>query len=69
MCGHMSMGLPLVRIVPLALLVATLSARAADPPSYSGIYPHLAFFNDDRECGTGAVVQAISTIMSGRSLN
>lgn len=22
----------------------------------SGIYPHLAFFNDERECGTGAVV-------------
>ncbi len=24
--------------------------------SYSGIYPHLAFFNDEGECGTGAVV-------------
>ncbi len=23
---------------------------------WSGIYPHLAFFNDDGECGTGAVV-------------
>ncbi|MCF6313238.1 MAG: hypothetical protein L3J39_12380 [Verrucomicrobiales bacterium] len=23
---------------------------------YSGIYPHLAFFNDEGECGTGAVV-------------
>ena len=25
-------------------------------PSWSGIYPHLAFFNDENECGTGAVV-------------
>lgn len=23
---------------------------------FSGVYPHLAFFNDDNECGTGAVV-------------
>ena len=25
-------------------------------PSYSGVYPHLAFYNDQGECGTGAVV-------------
>ncbi|RAV29585.1 hypothetical protein [Sinomicrobium soli] len=25
-------------------------------PSYSGIYPHLAYYNDEGECGTGAVV-------------
>ena len=25
-------------------------------PSLSGIYPHLSFFNDENECGTGAVV-------------
>ena len=31
-------------------------AGAAEPPSYSGIYPRLAMFNDDRECGTGALV-------------
>jgi len=24
--------------------------------SFSGIYPHLAFFNEENECGTGAVV-------------
>lgn len=28
----------------------------AEPPSFSGIYPHLCAFNDDGECGTGAVV-------------
>jgi hypothetical protein len=25
-------------------------------PSFSGIYPHLAYFNNEAECGTGAVV-------------
>jgi hypothetical protein len=45
------------------LLVAILGfgppapAGAADPrPQFSGIYPHLAFFNNEAECGTGAVV-------------
>ncbi len=28
----------------------------ASPQSVSGIYPHLAFFNDENECGTGALV-------------
>src|ERR1044071_5250108 len=32
-------------------------AEAATPPiEISGIYPHLAFFNSQGECGTGAVV-------------
>jgi hypothetical protein len=39
----------------LALTAATLSV-AADPVQLSGIYPDLAFFNDEGECGTGAVV-------------
>ena len=30
--------------------------RRGEPPQLSGIYPHLAFFNDEAECGTGAVV-------------
>src|SRR5690606_34282425 len=25
-------------------------------PNFSGIYPHLAYYNDEAECGTGAVV-------------
>ncbi|MBQ9798466.1 MAG: hypothetical protein IJO40_00825, partial [Thermoguttaceae bacterium] len=24
--------------------------------SFGGVYPHLAWFNDENECGTGAVV-------------
>ncbi|MCP4642979.1 MAG: hypothetical protein GY851_21210, partial [bacterium] len=33
-------------------------ARADESPrqQVSGIYPHLAFFNDENECGTGALV-------------
>jgi hypothetical protein len=38
-----------------ALLLATASLSVARP-QVSGIYPHLAMFNDDGECGTGAVV-------------
>ena len=26
------------------------------PPNFSGIYPHLAYYNSENECGTGAVV-------------
>ncbi len=40
----------------LLLAFATVASCFADPVSLSGIYPHLAFFNDERECGTGAVV-------------
>ena len=42
-------------ILALVLLLVPL-ARAGAARSYSGIYPHLAFFNDEAECGTGAVV-------------
>lgn len=48
----------LSRFLPLAaalsLLPAPASLRAAD--EWSGIYPHLSFFNNEGECGTGAVV-------------
>lgn len=37
-------------------LVAAFSLHAAEPKSISGIYPHLAYFNNEGECGTGAVV-------------
>lgn len=39
------------------LLFLTLNTLAqTKQPSYSGIYPHLAMYNKDGECGTGAVV-------------
>ncbi len=31
-------------------------AQSPKQPSYSGIYPHLAMYNNEGECGTGAVV-------------
>ncbi len=39
----------------LALLL-TVPLLAQERKSYSGVYPHLAFFNNENECGTGAVV-------------
>ncbi len=38
------------------LLLSSLSLFGKEKPSLSGIYPHLSFFNDENECGTGAVV-------------
>lgn len=38
-----------------ALALSALSAAAA-PQEWSGIYPELAYFNNEGECGTGAVV-------------
>jgi len=38
-----------------ALFLAAIAA-SAQPVQVSGIYPHLAMFNEEGECGTGAVV-------------
>lgn len=47
-------------ICPLVLLVVGLFAsnnsEGEEPKSISGIYPSLAMFNNENECGTGAVV-------------
>ncbi len=41
----------------LLATLASLTVSAAEmPPQRSGIYPSLAYFNDEGECGTGAVV-------------
>lgn len=40
----------------LSLLTLALSAQESPPPSISGIYPGLAMFNNEGECGTGAVM-------------
>ncbi len=49
------------RVLLVALMVTLQTyGDAAEatpaPPSVSGIYPHLAMFNQEGECGTGAVV-------------
>ena len=39
------------------LLLAFINGYAeGSPKSYSGVYPHLAFYNNEGECGTGAIV-------------
>jgi hypothetical protein len=42
-------------LVALALTVLAIPSPAA-PQAWSGIYPELAYFNNEGECGTGAVV-------------
>src|SRR5690349_13462331 len=48
------------RFVSAALAVSLITASSVlaqtKHPEFSGIYPHLAFFNNENECGTGAVV-------------
>lgn len=50
--------LPSALVVLLVMLTGTLSnAQSKLPPrSYSGIYPHLAYYNHEGECGTGVVI-------------
>ena len=40
----------------LALLGGNPAAAATEPLSISGVYPHLVMWNEEGECGTGAVV-------------
>jgi hypothetical protein len=40
----------------LCVLGGFTIATSAELPHFSGIYPHLCAFNDEGECGTGAVV-------------
>lgn len=46
----------LLRCVSVLLLATAGITLAAEPREVSGIYPHLATFNNEGECGTGAVV-------------
>jgi len=49
--------LTLLLIVPLFLNAQTRGIEKQKlPKSFSGIYPHLAYYNNEGECGTGAVV-------------
>lgn len=43
----------LLAVLPIAGLPAFAQQKY---PSYSGVYPHLAMYNNEGECGTGAVV-------------
>ena len=51
----------LILLLPLLLADCSHGARqegadSTDKIEISGIYPHLAFYNQEGECGTGAVV-------------
>lgn len=45
-----------LRVVVLSIFAHVLFLRGGEPVCLSGIYPHLAMFNEENECGTGAVV-------------
>src|SRR5210317_794428 len=45
-----------VSIVLICSLLLFFGCKQADYKSFSGIYPHLAMYNNEGECGTGAVV-------------
>ncbi len=40
----------------ITILISVSPLLASAQEEYSGIYPHLAYFNNEGECGTGAVV-------------
>ena len=43
-------------LLAAALLASAVFTKAAEPRGFSGIYPQLAMYNEEGECGTGAVV-------------
>ena len=49
---------PIIRITISLLFLAVTANAQPHParPQFSGIYPHLAYYNNEGECGTGAVV-------------
>ena len=53
---EMNCKIQMASIFTLLALVAVRDGHAAEPVCVSGIYPNLAMFNDEGECGTGAVV-------------
>jgi hypothetical protein len=54
--GFASMRILVVSSLLLGLLFGGASGEEPGHVSVSGIYPHLAMFNNEGECGTGAVV-------------
>lgn len=45
-----------MRTPALILALGLATGAVAAQPEFGGIYPHLAYFNNEGECGTGAVV-------------
>ncbi len=40
----------------ISLCAYSCRSQVSEKPVFSGIYPHLAYYNEEGECGTGAVV-------------
>jgi hypothetical protein len=47
---------PLLQVVVYVLFCGTVALSQTTLREFSGLYPHLAYFNSQGECGTGAVV-------------
>lgn len=45
-----------IMLVSVTLVNCSNIKEVSDYKSFSGIYPHLAYYNNESECGTGAVV-------------
>ena len=45
-----------VSFAGLSILASSCSKGSAEQPNYSGVYPHIGYYNNENECGTGAVV-------------
>ena len=45
-----------IMLVCVTLVNCSNIKEVSDYKSFSGIYPHLAYYNNESECGTGAVV-------------
>jgi len=52
--SRISRNLVLAGLVALGLNLGTVAQ--SQPRQFSGVYPHLAYYNNEGECGTGAVV-------------
>jgi hypothetical protein len=46
----------LMGLVTCLFIGNTYAQKKSSYPQFSGIYPHLAYYNNEGECGTGAVV-------------
>lgn len=54
--SEVSLNLKMMNLVRILLLCCLFGGLHAEPIQVSGIYPSLAMFNQEHECGTGAVV-------------
>ncbi len=49
-------GMVMINMLLIAACSSPQATLKEEKVSYSGIYPHLAYYNNEGECGTGAVV-------------